>query len=354
MKPKNYQKKIISELCKIDPYAAEGLIKATDGWVYTDNYKYAHEYKGFKRYRYYFKILRGHISAHFKMLCSRITGECYVGPFIGEFGNFLSFILPYLNYLHSKGVKVHYCGMQIFKPFMYDNNGKLIVDSFEEVRDFLYETTPNGNSGKLPTDVNNQVSNFKKKAQKSGLPFWNLDNEYFYWFIFRYWIGPYMKTPDFQKINKALNERSVVIFPRKKDVDFNTPYGEPWDFTELAQTVSPYFDKVYLLGHPAQSIEMKPFGNIEVLLSSDNSLLIDKCVKASLLITQHSGTKYLGELTDTQVLVIYKGQLPIFGMLDNVILNYRLGKKHPWHFAFSLEEVRTYCQKFKNKNNYTS
>lgn len=354
MKSRAYQKRVIENLCRIDPSAAPNLLRVTEGWVFTDNHKYADEYPGIKKYRYYFKIFRGNFRAHLKMIKTRIKGECFVGPFIGEFGNFLSFILPYLTYLHSKGVKVHYCGLGLYKPFMYDENKASIVSTYEEVRDFLYESTPNGNSGILPADVREQINRFNELAKNSGLPFWDLGKDFFYWYIFRYWIGPFMKTPDLQKIYKYKVENSVVIFPRKKDVEFDTPYGESWDYTALAEIVRPYFDKVYILGHPAQSIAMESHGNIEVLISSDNTVLLEKCANANLIITQHSGTKYLGELTNTQVLVIYKGKFPIFGMLDNVILNYRLGKKHPWHFAFSMEEVKSYCATFTisiKKNN---
>jgi hypothetical protein len=350
MRPTRYQKKILADLHRIDPDGSQNLKKVINGWIYTDNYKYANEYTGISRYRYYFKIFRGHLKAHVRLLEVKAKGECYIGPFIGEFGNFLSFILPFLTYLHSKGIKVHYCGMQLYKPFMYDENRQLIVRSFDEVRDFLYESTPNGNSGTLPGDVELQIRKFTSVANKSGLPYWDLANDYFYWYIFRYWIKPYMKTPDLKKIYKSADDRSVVIFPRKKDVEFNTPYGEPWDFKELTEAVSPYFEKVYLLGHPAQSIELASKGNIEVLTSTDNRVLLEKCSNASLIITQHSGTKYLGELTNTQVLVIYKGKFPIFGMLDNIMLNYRLGKKYPWHFAFSLEQVKSYCMSFSKSN----
>ena len=350
MNSKKYQNKVLKDLSTLDPFAAESLRIVTEGWVYTDNHKYASEYKGIRKYRYYFKIFRGYLKAHLKMMRTRIKGECYIGPFIGEFGNFLSFILPYLNYLQSKGVKVHYCGMQLYKPFMYDENKQLIVSSFDEVRDFLYESTPNGNSGSLPGDVELQIKKFTSVAHKSGLPYWDLANDYFYWYIFRYWIKPYMKTPDLKKIYKSADESSVVIFPRKKDIDFNGPYGEPWDFKELSEAVCPYFDKVYLLGHPAQSVELTSKGKIEVLTSNDNRVLLEKCSNASLIINQHSGTNYLGELTDTQVLIIYRGKFPIFGMLDNIILNYRLGKKYTWHFAFSLEQVKSYCIRFTKSN----
>jgi hypothetical protein len=346
MRPTRYQKRVVADLFASDARAAADFRKATAGWIFTDYHKYANEYRGLRKYRFYFKIYRGYLRAYWKMLLTRVSGKCYVGPFVGEFGNFLSFILPFLNYLHSKKIEVHYCGMGLFKPFMYDEERKLIVSSFVEVSDFLYEASPNGNSVQLPKEVEEKVNAFKHSARESGAPFWDLDDSFFYWYVFRTWIGPFMKTPALEKIYKTADENSVVIFPRKKYVDFNVPYGEAWDFEELARTVSPFFDKVYLLGHPAQSMEMRSHDNVEVLISTDNAVLIEKCANARLIITQHSGTKYLGELTNTQVLVIYKGQFPIFGMLDNAILNYRLGKKHPWHFAFSLEEVKNYCAKF--------
>ena len=34
--------------------------------------------------------------------------KCIVGPFVGEFGHLLSYIIPFISFLNSKGVKVSY------------------------------------------------------------------------------------------------------------------------------------------------------------------------------------------------------------------------------------------------------
>src|SRR4051812_6344307 len=49
--------------------------------------------------------------------------ECYYGPFKGEFGHFLLHNLPFLSHLYNQGVKIHYCGMDLHRPFLVDDKG---------------------------------------------------------------------------------------------------------------------------------------------------------------------------------------------------------------------------------------
>jgi hypothetical protein len=60
----------------------------------------------------------------------------------------------------------------------------------------------------------------------------------------------------------------------------------------------------------------------------------------------HSGTCYLGEYTNTQVLIIFKGEFPIVGINDSIIFKEFLGTKYPVAFAFSMEEIEDYVKKF--------
>ena len=38
--------------------------------------------------------------------------KVYLGPFVGEFGNFLGHTLPLIGYLSKNGVEVHFCGLE--------------------------------------------------------------------------------------------------------------------------------------------------------------------------------------------------------------------------------------------------
>lgn len=347
-----FQENIIQDIYDKFPADKDVISKVIGDDVFADYHRYAQEEKStFRKYRFYFKIYRGLAKAYWRLFLTFVFKRCYFGPFNGEFGNFISYILPFLSYLHSKGVKINYCGMALYKPFMVDEKGNLIVENFVELRDFYKEATPNANSAKIPGDVSNIVEQFKFDAKKSNFAYWDLSDSFFYWYIYRTWIlqGPFMKTPAFNKIYKTKDENAAVIFPRNKYTDFNLPFGEPWDFQELAEAISPYFDRVYILGHPAFSVPLKETDKIKILVTDNNAVLLEKCANSKLILTQHSGTKYLGELTNTQVLVIYKGKMPIFGMLDNVIFNYKLGTKHNLHFAFSLDHVKEYCEHLSSK-----
>jgi hypothetical protein len=96
-----------------------------------------------------------------------------------------------------------------------------------------------------------------------------------------------MKTYNLEKVYSQGKERAVVIFPRKKGSGFSENHGGPWDYIEIAKAISPYFDKVYITGHPSLSEDLKSEGNIEVCLSKDNRVILEICERRQLLITQH-------------------------------------------------------------------
>ena len=56
--------------------------------------------------------------------------ECYYGPFKGEFGHLLLHSVPFLMHLYNKGVKIHFCGVEIGKPFLIDDKGNSIIYKF--------------------------------------------------------------------------------------------------------------------------------------------------------------------------------------------------------------------------------
>src|SRR5205823_14480788 len=112
---------------------------------------------------------------------------CYYGPFKGEFGHFLAHTLPFLMYLHKKGVKIRYCGMELHKPFLVDESGKSIISEFTPLRDFFAEVPPNSNTVVPPADVQKVISEWTKEAENSRLPFWNIGDDFYYWFIHRHW-----------------------------------------------------------------------------------------------------------------------------------------------------------------------
>ena len=319
--------------------------------LFADNKKYAiiNKLNGIVRWRYSFKIWRGYTLANLRLFFALLFKRCYYGPFKGEFGNFLGHNLPFLAYLHSKGVKIYYCGMLLHKPFLVDENGKNIVEWICVLRDFFLEVSPSQNDTVPPPDVQKQINDFEHQAKKSIYPYFNIGDPYYYWFIHRSWmLKGFMKTIDYSKVYKTKVENSIVIFPRSKGAKSTPNNGEAWDWEEVAMAVSPYFDKVYILGHPAFSSPLVSQDNIEVVITDNNAKILEKCCNSKLIITQHSGTCYLGEYTNCQVLIIFKGKLPIVGINDSIIFKEFLGKKFPFAFAFSLDKIKDYVKIFRS------
>lgn len=272
--------------------------------------------------------------------------ECYYGPFKGEFGHFLLHNLPFISHLHQQGVKIHYCGMALHKPFLVDDKGQSLVASYHELRDFFAEVPSSSNETVPPADVQKEIDVFFDRARKSGRAFLNIADNNMYWYVFRNWqLKPGRQhVYNIENVYKSSKEHSCVIFPRKKGNAFTPNNGGPWDYLEIARTISPFFDKVYITGHPSMSAELQSEGNIEVCLSTDNTVVIEKCCNASLIITQHSGAVHIGSYTNTNVLMIFNGAPPIIGLIDTLRFRQHLNPK-PLRYAFSMAEITEFVKK---------
>ena len=314
---------------------------------FADYKKFANvnKYNGFGLFKYLVKIYRAYSLAYSRLFFALLFKRCYYGPYKGEFGNFLGHNLPFLAYLHSKGVKIYYCGMLLHNPFLVDEKGKSIIYKFYPLRDFFREVSPGTNSTIPPKDVQLEIDKFEKEAKYSLFTFFNVGDPFYYWFVHRAWqLKGFMKTVPLDKVYKTKNERSIVVFPRSKGASSTPSNGDSWNWEEVVRTISKYVDKVYVMGHPAFSVPMQSFDNVEVLITDNNALILEKCSNSQLIITQHSGTCYLGEYTDTQVLVIFHGKFPISTINDSIIFKEFLGTKFPLAFAFSMQEIEDYVK----------
>ncbi|MCB9233637.1 MAG: hypothetical protein H6581_18415 [Bacteroidia bacterium] len=310
----------------------------------------AAELKGWAKFRFLWRVSREERKADQILKETLKRKECWFGPFKGEFGNFLGHVLPVLSWLHQQGVKIHYCGLGLHEPLMVDEQGKLIVHEFFKLRDFFAEVSPATNKTVPPADVQAEIDTWMAKAEASGMPVWNIGYHFYYWFVFRHLPERHgcRHAYDLSKVYKTRDEFSAVVFPRSKGIT-NRNQGEAWDYVEVADALSPYFDKVYLVGHPSQSLGQESRGNIEVSLSADNQVMLERVANASLLVTQHSGAVYLGEYLHAQPLVIFKGQGPIGSFYNTSHWVKNVGEKYKLEVAESLDEVKEFCEKLKAK-----
>ena len=251
-------------------------------------------------------------------------GECYIGPFIGEFGNFLLHMLPFLGYLHKNGIKIHYCGMTNQTPFLVDDKGLSLLESFVELRDFFHEVRPSGNRIEyFPKDVELQVKEFQKLAIHSRFPFLDIfSNSNLYWYSFRNWqLKGKQYIYDLSKVyGKEKRSNKVVIFPRKMNSKFTLNNGGVWDYAKISKMLSDHFDEVVFVGHPSMSDDLHDIVNdkVKLELSTDNTNVLKHCSTAKLIITQHSGAMHVSGYTHSPVLLIFNGTPPIKGLDDSI------------------------------------
>lgn len=320
----------------------------------SDNKTYAAQkgLKGVSLLWFWSKIYWNYWKADQKLRETLKKGICYYGPFKGEFGHMTAHTMPFLMYLHKLGIKIIYCGMEIHKPLLVDEKGNSIIYEFKVLRDFFNEVSPRTNSTIPPEDVQKEILKFEKEALRSGYPFWNIGDNYYYWFIHRNWIlNGHTHVYNLDKFYKTKAENACCIFPRSKGGLVTHNNGQAWDYENIIELIHPYFDKVYICGHPAQvkSLDVSRFPKAELAVSADNSVMLNKTSNSKLIITQHSGVNNIGEYVNTKVLIIYKGgkSASDIGSMNNT-LRFRksLGNKYPLSFAFSETEIVSFVKEF--------
>lgn len=321
----------------------------------SDNRSYARHsgLRGIALIKFWLKIFWGYGQADKRLAETLKLKKCYYGAFKGEFGHFLAHTLPFLAYLHKHGVQIIYCGMELHKPFMVDDKGDCIISDFRKLRDFFSEVTPKGNSTVPPMDVQKEIENFENEAKLSAYPFWNISENYYYWFIHRNWLlKGHTFSYSLEKHYSSMKENSCVIFPRSKGAKSSHNNGEAWDYPSVIESVAPYFDKIYLCGHPTQVLNLDVSNpKVEIAVSTDNAVMLNKVSNSRLIITQHSGIVYVGEYTGTDILLIYKGgkQIQDIGSFNNTLrFKKQFNSRSKIHFAFTQEEI---ISKIKELNN---
>lgn len=275
--------------------------------------------------------------------------ECYIGPFVGEFGNFLLHILPYLSYLNSKGVKINYCGLEIHKPFLVDESGNSLLNKFYSVPDYFKNVKPSGNAVfNLPEEINSLIESFKLDALNRKFPFLNLSDLDLYWYVFRNWqLNNRQLVYDLSKVYNpdGIRKNQVIIFPRKMK-EYTPNNGGAIDFIEVANTLLTKFDKVIFVGHPEfvkidQNVDNS---RIEFCFDKGNLGVLKFSSSSSLIVTPHSGAMHVGGYTNTPVLMLFYGKSPVKGLDDTIRFreNFKCNKVD---VVFSEEELTEYLLK---------
>lgn len=272
--------------------------------------------------------------------------ECYIGPFVGEFGNFLLHLLPFISHLNEMGVNVNYCGLELHRPFLRDDNGNYFISNFTSIRDFLKEAKPNGNSTSLlPNDIQLVIDNFINDANNSESPFLNIyQNKNLYWYTYRNWqLNGKQYVYDLSNVyGNANKQNKIVVFPRKMNQDFTPNNGGKWNYSEIGVLLQKYFEEVVFIGHPELSdVDSKENSTIKFSVSGNNEDVLRECATAKLILTQHSGAMHVGGYVKTPVLLIFKGKPPIKGLDDSIRFreNFDYNKVD---LVFSLDEIETY------------
>ena len=82
----------------------------------------------------------------------------------------LSHFIPFVSYLHSKGVRVHVCAPQIHN-FFNDELGNPIYETFTPLRDFYSEVSPKCNMPIYPVDLQQKINEYvnEKKNMCFGI-----------------------------------------------------------------------------------------------------------------------------------------------------------------------------------------
>lgn len=298
---------------------------------------------------FYAKKAFNYLKAYSLILQTFYYKECYIGPFVGEFGHLLSHIVPFISYLHSKGVKVHYCGPGIHEAYFVDDNGQPILESFHKLRDFYNEVSPVCNDQIYPDDVQQDIRKFIQLAEHSNSPFWDIRSRDFYWDAFCNWEyrNGFIKTYR-PNIKRNIGPKdAIVVFARKKG-NPTLVRGEDWDFQELIDEIKDLSNKVIVLGHPAFSHQIKDSKNVEVRLTADNTVTLDTCLRAKLIINQLSGTHYLGVYTDTRVLLLLKGEIDYSNINKDSKYRRKMKERFPLEFAYSIDDVKKIVQSLSN------
>jgi hypothetical protein len=277
------------------------------------------------------------------------TGECFIGPFYGEFGNFLLHFLPFISYLNRRKIKCTICVLDKYVPFLRDHSKQLLYNNIYILNSKLLDknTTASANTlNNFPAEFELKISLFKKAAVASRTPLLDLSQSNLYWYSFRNW--QLRSKQYFYNLSESnIKSNKVVIFPRRKGAQYTANNGEELDYRIIANILSAYFQEVVLIGDPSMSDTTNIESNERIIIKTgNNDTVIKECSEARLIVSQHSGAIHVGLYTSTPCLIIFKGNLPIKGLDDTI--RFRVNKLDcPLYLINRVEEqLEQFCIDF--------
>jgi hypothetical protein len=274
---------------------------------------------------------------------------CYIGPFYGEFGNFLLHFLPFISYLHQQGVKCHICILDRYVDFLMDNKGCPLYETLTLLDGVKLKDLPPASANHLkvePSEFTLIKNGFFNAAQEKNAPFLDLSDTNLYWYSFRNWqLKDCQHFYDLSRGTPKMNK--VVVFPRK-GTGYTQNNGETPDYLKMANILAEYFEEVTLIGMPEMSESINENFNIKIKTKlGGNDIVLKECSNAALIFSQHSGAIHTGLYTNTPSIMFFKGILPIKGLDDT--LRFRVNKTNcPAYLVTNELELREFCKAFIN------
>ena len=243
--------------------------------------------------------------------------EVYIGPFYGEFGHLLIHVLPFLGYLHQKGIKIRYCGHEGQQDLLVDTDKKPIYTEYFALPPHFDKSVPEMNDYRYVKDesVLKLADEWKETAKKSGLPFFDLSDPHNYRFVWwEWWFNN--RYGKLYNIGRAYNpeqitEHAVAVYSRTKPLGTAQGAGEPFDIVKIVDIAAKYVDKVYVVGHPDQAHTIN-HPKVENIITMDNASIIKAVSKCKAILSHNSGAAYMAKMLRIPGIVFHNGELARF------------------------------------------
>lgn len=233
--------------------------------------------------------------------------ECYYGPFAGEFGWLLAHILPFMSYLYSKGVRIHFCGNDGQESLCIDDEGNHLYASYTSVPYFFDKSAPNGNVINLvPLENRKVIDEFVAEAKDSHKPFFDISSIDKFDTLWEFWYAK--KYGFYYNLNKYFNPDGI-IHNRISLYTRNKPYGkagEVWNIPDIIEAIESFCDEIVIVGNPNQSFELN-HPKVRNIVTRNNAKIFNAVSTSKLVLSPNSGSAYVARILQVPQIIYMKG-----------------------------------------------